>query len=331
IFQLPHCFLFYFRYVDIIMAVPFNKIDEILISFNSWHRKLQFTIEVGGNQINFLDLTVIVNEKGTLEFDWFHKSTFPGRYLNYLSSHPISQKKGMVDKTILLSNPKYHFKNMKFIINTLLENDYPIDFILNTMNARIKLLLHKLTTKVDNNNVTEDSNEERPSWFVLPYAPQMSDKFFSIAKKLDVKLSFFSTNKLNKFIKVQKDILPKFSNKNVVYKIFCKDCDATYVGQTGRKLATRISEHRNHINSNTSNQSVITDHRLEYNHEFDWEGVRILDRERFLNKRLNSEMLHIYMPKNGLNLKTDTEFLHYSYASILNTFKHDCKPDLSMS
>ena len=40
----------------------------------------------------------------------------------------------------------------------------------------------------------------------------------------------------------------KFSNKNVVCKIPCKDCDA-YVDQIGRKLSTRISEHRNHINS----------------------------------------------------------------------------------
>ena len=72
----------------------------------------------------------------------------------------------------------------------------------------------------------------------------------------------------------------------------CKDCDASYVGQTDRKLSTRISEHRNHINSINKNQSVITDHRLGFNHEFDWESVQILDKERFLNKCLNSEMLH---------------------------------------
>ena len=72
---------------------------------------------------------------------------------------------------------------------------------------------------------------------VLPYVPSMTEKFFTIIKNINVKLSFFSLNKLNKFIKVQKDILSKFSNKNVVYKIPCKDCDA-YVGQKGRKLFT---------------------------------------------------------------------------------------------
>jgi len=37
---------------------------------------------------------------------------------------------------------------------------------------------------------------------------------------------------------------------NVVYKINCQDCDASYVGQTKRILNTRISEYRNHIRRN---------------------------------------------------------------------------------
>ena len=54
---------------------------------------------------------------------------------------------------------------MKFIVNTLLNNDYPIDFIFNTINSRLKMLFHKLRTK--GNSVDSDTtNEERPLWFV---------------------------------------------------------------------------------------------------------------------------------------------------------------------
>jgi len=88
---------FYFRYVDdIIMTVPSSEIDKVLTNFNTWHPKLQFTMEVDGNRINVLDLTIIINEKRMLEFNWFHKPTFSGRYLNYLSTHPSSQKKGVI-------------------------------------------------------------------------------------------------------------------------------------------------------------------------------------------------------------------------------------------
>ena len=54
-------------------------------------------------------------------------------------------------------------------------------------------------------------------------------------------LSFFSLNKLDRIIKAQKDVLSHDSKKNIVYKIKCKNCNA-YVGQTDRKLNTRINE-----------------------------------------------------------------------------------------
>jgi len=85
-------------------------------------------------------------------------------------------------------------------------------------------------------------------------------------------------------IKGHKDPLSNHSKKNVVYKISCKDCDATYVGQTKRKLNTRITEHRNQINS----KSKTTSH----NHNFDWSNVEILDNERYYWKRIISKMIH---------------------------------------
>jgi len=59
--------------------------------------------------------------------------------------------------------------------------------------------------------------------------------------------------------------------------------------------------------------SVITDHRLEYNHEFDWDNVEVLDEEINYNKRFILEMIHIKKQRQGLNLKKDTELLHPIY------------------
>jgi len=39
------------------------------------------------------------------------------------------------------------------------------------------------------------------------------------------------------------DILPTYSHSNVVYKIRCLQCSASYVGQTRRLLKIRIDEH----------------------------------------------------------------------------------------
>ena len=51
-----------------------------------------------------------------------------------------------------------------------------------------------------------------------------------------MKTSYRSLNKLSCFIKAHKDNLPESSKRNVVYKIDCSYCNASYVGQTGRQL-----------------------------------------------------------------------------------------------
>ena len=45
-------------------------------------------------------------------------------------------------------------------------------------------------------------------------------------------------------------------------------------------------EHKNHINRNTVQHSVITDYKVNLFHEFDWRNVKILDEKCVLNKKL---------------------------------------------
>jgi len=103
----------------------------------------------------------------------------------------------------------------------------------------------------------------------------------------------------------------------VIYKIACNNCDATYVGQTKRQLRTRVREHKNNIKSDPSKHSVISEHIVKFNHSFDWDNVKILDRKSKFYKRITSEMMHIKEQKAGLNLNSDTELLDESYFDIL--------------
>ena len=48
-----------------------------------------------------------------------------------------------------------------------------------------------------------------------------------------------------------KDKSKKEIENNVVYRIHCNNCPATYVGQTKRKLMTRINEHKTSEDSAT--------------------------------------------------------------------------------
>ncbi|KYN40057.1 hypothetical protein ALC56_05544 [Trachymyrmex septentrionalis] len=263
--------LFYYRYIDdICTAVPPSQIDGLLEQFNSFHPCLQFTVERGGDTINFLNITVSIN-KNRCNFDWYRKPTFSGRFLNFHSNHPLTQKIGtifsLIDRAFLLSDGMFHTKNLTFIINILLQKDYPLDFIFDSINQRIKNWIKK-RHKVHNVVTDSDCTNESTSWLTVPFIPLHTEKFRTLNRnKSDIRVAFHSPNKMGKYIKVQKDTCPLTSKSNVVYKISCNNCDASYVGQTGRQLKTRIAEHRNHIRHKASARSVITEHRLLHNHD----------------------------------------------------------------
>jgi len=222
---------FYYRYVDdIALPVPCQKSKEVLDVFNLFHPRLQFMIEIGGRSLNFLDVTIMKNNN-VLEFDFYTKPTVSGRFLSFLSQHPISQKRGimmsMIDRVFLFSHPKYHQKNFNFIIETFLSNGYPLNFIFDTISSRLKNVFNKRTKKQNFDNTKDDGYK---GWFLISFIPKLADKFKNIANMIKAKLAFFSMNKLGRVIRTQKGSLPIGFNKNIVYKLNCKNSDATYIG-----------------------------------------------------------------------------------------------------
>ena len=136
--------LFYFRYVDdIILCIPKNTIDHAIKIINSYDENLQFTVELSqNNSISFLDVKIIVHEQQKIITDWYQKTTFSGRYLNYFSQHPQCNKiaiiYNLVDRDFKLSHDKFHKKNITFIKKLLIHNNYPPKLIELHIKKRLK-------------------------------------------------------------------------------------------------------------------------------------------------------------------------------------------------
>jgi len=224
----------------------------------------------------------------------------------------------MVDKTILLSHPHYHQKNLIETVNVLLNNGYPLSFIFNTIRSRILLHSKKEFLNVFNNSIDNivDPRSKR-EFFTIPYLNSISKSFIPVIKKYGFDIAYTIPHTLNTFVKCGKDNLDPMSNPGVVYKISCQDCNASYVGQTKRQLRTRIKKHVSDINKKNGSPSVISEHRLKFNHEFEWDNIKIMDNEQSYQKRLISEMVHIKKQQNGLNKQSDTDLLPTSYLPIL--------------
>ncbi|MCP4970511.1 MAG: GIY-YIG nuclease family protein, partial [Arcobacter sp.] len=65
-------------------------------------------------------------------------------------------------------------------------------------------------------------------------------------------------------------------DKNVIYLITCKKCSLQYVGQTIRKLSTRISEHKNSVNQNKLN-TILVKHFGQNGHTVEDLSFQIID------------------------------------------------------
>lgn len=327
-------FSFYYRYVDdIILTIPANNLDKILKMFNDYHERLKFTVELERNRcLNFLDLTIKIVNNNIL-IDWYQKDTCSGRVLSYFSGHPMCHKIGIIynltDRCLLLSHPLFYNKNIRLIIEILLNNGFPLDLIFSKINQRIKYLVsNNVLLNRDNNvltqskKISEMDDDNGKKIIVFPYINKITEMIVSSFKKktnnkANILVGYRCMNKLNKIIRTHKDTNEHTQNSNVVYKICCNECDATYVGQTKRQLKTRIKEHMNNIKMNSNKHSVISEHRIKDKHTFDWENVKILDRESNYYKRSISEMLNIKEQRNGLNLNKDTELLSDSYSDTL--------------
>jgi len=260
---------FYYRYVDdIVFATNDANVNHILELFNSYHQRIKFTVEKESNRsLSFLDLLLIVNNNRII-IDWFHKKSFSGRYLSFFSHHPICHKIGtifsLVDHAVLLSHPMFHMKNIKLCIQLLIDNDYPLNLIFNTISRRLKSLSARdcsndiLVTPHNDNTATDPVNDKQI--IVFPYLKRISEMISSVVPRSDYTIGYRCLNKLNKLIKTHKDRNQPSANNNVIYKISCRDCDASYVGQTKRQLKTRLREHRNNIKLDQAKRSVITEH-----------------------------------------------------------------------
>ena len=254
------------------MILNKDKILKVLNSFNNFDPNIKFTFELEKNeQLNFLDILVIKNKNQSISADIYKNPTFSRRYVNFASNHSHSTKIGIIKNTlhkiVNLSSPKFHEKNLKIFKKDLVLNGYPTKFINNQFKNFFNKFNNPSNTYENNNNnintVSEPETYNYKDTIVLPLIPKISKKItYTLKKKCNIKTVFRTPFILNRIIKTGKDSLKKCNNKNLVYKINCKHCPKTYVGQTKRLLKTRSNEHEKNINLASKYHNVISKHVL---------------------------------------------------------------------
>ena len=239
---------YYRRYVDDIFAI-FDCEDDANNFFtylNSKHPNIKFTIEREvNNTIAFLDV-LLNNTDSKLHTSVYHKKTYTGLLTNYFSFSSPTYKIGLIrtliDRTFKINNTWTGFHDdLTKLKENLKKNQFP-SYVIDNHVSRY------LNKKLDTNTTNDLPDTVYTRYFKLPYVGPYSqiaqDKIRCLIKKcckpIEAKLVFNSFKIRDAFS--TKDKIPMFRKSSVIYKFTCV-CKATYIGETSRRLNTRIAEH----------------------------------------------------------------------------------------
>ncbi|EFN71271.1 hypothetical protein EAG_13402, partial [Camponotus floridanus] len=94
--------------------------------------------------------------------------------------------------------------NFSFIVSTLLNNDYPMHFIFQTITHRLKFLIS--AENIDVNIHSQSPSSPTPSpFFTIPFSSSFPRNFISNIKKYtNRRLAYTVNNKLKSFIRLHK-------------------------------------------------------------------------------------------------------------------------------
>ena len=264
--------LFWRRYVDDIFVIwagdDMNKINEFHSHINKIHENINFTMELeNNNNIKFLDIDITKNHN-KLEFNIYRKPTQTDTIIPHDSYHHHTHKFAAI-KTYLHrcnSTPMSDQNKRREleIIKQIATNN-------NFSTTTIEKVIHKQQQLSNRYNFTtltpiENENKKTSTYRSITYPGPLANSITNVFRKYQINISFKTNNTIKNQIFNAKD-KPNILEQNGVYKISCNTCSATYIGETGRSLKERITEH-----TVTKKENSHFGHHLKFNnHHFDIE------------------------------------------------------------
>ncbi|XP_067613260.1 uncharacterized protein [Eurosta solidaginis] len=302
------------KYVDdLYLLLPEHILPSVLKIFNAIEPGIEFTFEKEQqNMLPFLDMVIFRNaQNGTFNTDWYRKPVSSGRILNYRSIHPLTQKistaKGLINRVLNLSDEKYHNKNKLIIKGILKANDYPPKLVSRLIN-HYKISINNKNTDPILTSTNAQQQLAEIKTMTISYFPYITKCITNKFKEFtaNVRFAYKNKNNVGKMYNKIKDKIPTNKEKNVVYKIDCIDCQRrkSYIGTTSQHLYKRLNQHRKTVEKKETEKSALALHAITFGHRFDFEGTKVLAREKSWGKRILLEEIFIKADKNCVNKRS---------------------------
>ena len=128
----------------------------------------------------------------------------------------------------------------------------------------------------DKNNYKDDfirRNAHRPTETNTNSTPTTTATIPYIKGTYNIRVAHRHITTLRHLLTNVKDKDEPNNRQGAVYKIKCSDCQASYIGETGRNLKTRLTEHKRASRNGDVNNHIAEHHRLT-NHTIDWDSAQ---------------------------------------------------------
>ena len=111
---------------------------------------------------------------------------------------------------------------------------------------------------------------------LVPYVQGVSEAVATIMSDLDGEVDMKPMHTLSSILSHPKDRVPDADKSNVVHSIGCRDCNASFVGETGRAFKTHLIEHRKTFEKADFSSSALAKHAWSHHQQIDWTNAHIL-------------------------------------------------------
>ena len=76
-----------------------------------------------------------------------------------------------------------------------------------------------------------------------------------------------------------KDCIVESEKSGLVHEIPCLNCDAVYIGETGRSIKTRKRKHFDAVKRMDVKKSALCQHIVDFDHFIVWDEAKIVKKE----------------------------------------------------
>ena len=135
----------------------------------------------------------------------------------------------------------------------------------------------------------------------MPYIRGVSESLRRILAPLRIRLCFKPCQTVGQLLSRAKDRVLNRNKPNIVYRVPCAGCAASYVGQTRCRLAQHLEQHERSASAGDFVSLALAEHTWMEGHHVAWDSVSVLASALDLTTRLALESLHIRSTAHALN------------------------------